>query len=499
MNHRIMAKYLGLICIANGAAMLPCAAWAVYFSEYLSLECLLASAALSIATGLALSWWGRRAVAKVFEREAIGLVGFTWILVSVFGALPFVFHGVLGLNDAIFESVSGFTTTGSTVLPDIESVDKSLLFWRSLTHWLGGIGIVILFIAVLPYIGAGGKLIVRSETTGPTASRPLPRFRESATLIFKIYVAFTILNTAALMWAGMDLFEALIHAFGGLATGGFSNRQGSIAEYDSIAVEVVIIAFMVIGGTNFGLFAAMWLGERNALWKDSEWRCYMAILVIATVLVAANLTGLHTPFPHGGGESYEPISEPQHYGFGHALRVSAFQVVSCMTDTGYVTDDFDRWPFFSRMMLIVVMVIGGSAGSTSSGIKVVRLMMYGKLAYHRLESTFRPKTVRPLRINGEVISETVQHRALTFLLLYIGWFVFGCLFLSLQGLPFDSAVSAMTACLNNCGPGLEHVGAARDFHLIGPVGTAFLSLTMLLGRLELVTILVLFMPSFWRK
>jgi trk system potassium uptake protein TrkH len=498
MNHRIMAKYLGLICIANGAAMLPCAGWALYFGETRSLESLILSAAISLAAGFGLRWWGRNAVAKVFEREAIGLVGLTWVLVSALGALPFVFGGVLGWNDAYFESVSGFTTTGSTVLPDIEAVDKSLLFWRSLTHWLGGIGIVILFIAVLPYIGAGGKLIVKSETTGPTASRPLPRFRGSATLIFKIYFGFTILNTVALMWAGMDLYEALIHAFGGLATGGFSNRQGSVAEYNNLAVEIVIIVFMVIGGTNFGLFAAMWLGDWRALWKDSEWRLYIGILVCATALVALNLTGLGGAFPHGG-ESYEPIPAPQQYSAGNAVRVAAFQVVSCMTDTGFATDDFDRWPYFSRMTLVILMVIGGSAGSTSSGIKVVRLFMYAKLAYHRLESTFRPKTIRPLRINGEAVSETVQNRAFTFLLLYIGWFVFGCLFLSLHGLPFDSAVSAMTACLNNCGPGLEHVGAARDFHLIGPVSTAFLSLTMLLGRLELVTILVLFMPSFWRK
>ncbi len=498
MNYRIMAQYLGLICMAIGVAMLPSVGWAMYYGELHSLESLLLSAVISLTLGLGLRWWGRHAVTKIFEREAIGLVGFTWIITSALGALPFIFSGVLGINEAYFESVSGFTTTGSTVLTDIESIDKSILFWRSFTHWLGGIGIVILFIAVLPYIGAGGKLIVRSETTGPTASRPLPRFRESATLIFKIYLAFTVLNIVALMWAGMNVFDAMIHAFGGLATGGFSSRQGSIGEFNSLPIEIVIIVFMVIGGTNFGLFASMWLGERHALWKDTEWRLYIGILVVATALVTLNLTGVEGRFPHGG-EPYRPIPEAQHYTAGHAARVAAFQVVSCMTDTGYVTDDFDRWPFFSRMMLVIVMVIGGSAGSTSSGIKVLRLLMYVKLAYHRLESTFRPKTIRPLRINGEIVNETIQNRAFTFLVLYIGWFVFGCLFLSLYGLPFDSAVSAMTACQNNCGPGLEFVGAVRDFHLIGPAGIAFLSLTMLLGRLELVTILVLFMPSFWRK
>jgi trk system potassium uptake protein TrkH len=498
MNYRIIARYLGFICMAEAGGMLPSAAWAFYYGEIRSLESFLVAAVISLAVGLGLRGFGRSAPTKIFEREAIGLVGMTWIATTVLGSLPFIFSGVLGINDALFESVSGFTTTGSTVIPDIASVDKSILFWRSFTHWVGGFGIVLLFIAVLPYIGAGGKLIVKSETTGPTVSRPLPRFRESATLIFKIYFGFTILNAAALMWAGMDIYEALVHSFGALTTGGFSNRQGSIGEFNSVAVEIVIIIFMVIGATNFGLFAAMLLGDRHALWKSSEWRLQMILLTAGIALVTLNLVGFEAPFPHGGS-SFESVPERQHYPLGHALRVAAFNVVSCATDTGFATDDTDRWPYFSRMMIVVLMVLGGSAGSTSGGIKIIRLIMYTKLAYHRLESTFRPKTIRPLRIDGEVVSEVVQNRAFTFLLLYIGWFVFGCLFMSLVGLPFDTAVSAMTACMNNCGPGLEHVGAARDYHLIAPIGKAFLCLTMLLGRLEMVTIMVLFLPSYWRR
>ena len=498
MNYRILSKYLGFICIAIGVSMTPAIGWALYLGESNGLRSLTLSMAISLAIGFALQTGGRGAPTRIYEREAIGLVGVTWIIASWLGSIPFVFAGILGWNDAYFESVSGFTTTGSTVIVDIEAVEKSLLFWRSLTHWLGGIGIVILFIAVLPYIGAGGKLIVKSETTGPTSSRLLPRFRKSASLMFKVYMLFTVLNTAALMVAGMNFYDALVHTFGGLATGGFSNRQTSIGFYDSLPIELVIIAFMVIGGTNFGLFAEMWLGNWKALWQNSEWRLYLAILAVTTLLITLNLTGIGGRFPDVG-ESFEPIAEPQHYPAGHALRVAAFQVASCMTDTGYVTDDYDRWPFFSRIMLLLLMCIGGSAGSTSSGIKVVRLLMYAKIAVHRLEATFRPKTVRPLRINGEVVNETVQNRAFSFLVLYVAWFVFGCIYLSWEGLPLDSAVSSMAACLNNCGPGLEHVGAIRDYHLIGPFGTAFLSLTMLLGRLELVTILVLFVPSFWRK
>ena len=498
MNYRILLKYLGFICIAIGASMTPAIAWALYLGESGGLRSLTLSLAISLSIGIALSLAGRGAPARIYEREAIGLVGVTWIVACWLGSLPFVFAGVLGWNDAYFESVSGFTTTGSTVIADIEAVDKCLLFWRSFTHWLGGIGIVILFIAVLPYIGAGGKLIMKSETTGPSSSRLLPRFRKSAALMFKVYVSLTILNIAALMLAGMNFYDALVHTFGGLATGGFSNRQASVGAYKSLPIELVIITFMVIGGTNFALFAEMWLGNWKALWQDTEWRLYIAILVASTLLITINLMGTGGQFPDEG-ESFQPIPGPQLYPAAHALRVAAFQVASCMTDTGYVTDDFDRWPFFSRIMLLLVMIIGGSAGSTSSGIKVIRLLMYAKIAVHRLEATFRPKTVKPLRIGGEVVSETVQNRAFSFLIVYVAWFVLGCVFLSWEGLPFDSAVSSMAACLNNCGPGLEHVGAIRDYHLIGPLGTAFLSLTMLLGRLELVTILVLFVPSFWRK
>ncbi|MCC6699410.1 MAG: TrkH family potassium uptake protein [Candidatus Hydrogenedentes bacterium] len=498
MNYCILSKYLGNICIAIGVSMTPAIAWAVYLGEANGLRSLALSLFASLAIGIALAWTGRGAPTRIYEREAIGLVGLTWIVACWLGSLPFVFAGTLGWNDAYFESVSGFTTTGSTVIIDVEAVEKSILFWRSLTHWLGGIGIVILFIAVLPYIGAGGKLIMKSESTGPSSSRLLPRFRKSAALMFKVYVSLTILNIAALMLAGMSFYDALIHTFGGLATGGFSNRQASVGAYHSLPIELVIMAFMVLGGTNFALFAEMWLGNWKALWQDTEWRLYMGILVMVTLLIAVNLMGMGGKFPDAG-QSFEVVPEPQHYPAAHALRVSAFQVASCMTDTGFVTDDFDRWPFFSRIMLLLVMCIGGSAGSTSSGIKVVRLLMYAKIAVHRLEATFRPKTVKPLRIGGDVISETVQNRALSFLVVYVGWFVLGAVYLSWQGLPFDTAVSSMAACLNNCGPGLEHVGAIRDYHLVGPFGTAFLSLTMLLGRLELVTILVLFVPSFWRK
>ncbi|MFA6243686.1 MAG: TrkH family potassium uptake protein, partial [Candidatus Hydrogenedentales bacterium] len=442
MNYRILSQYMGMLCIAVGLTMLFSAAWAVYYREWHALEALMGSVAVSVGIGACLRYSGRNAPKRIFEREAIGLVGLTWIAVSALGALPFVFVGALGFNDALFESVSGFTTTGSTVIADIESIDKSILFWRCFTHWLGGIGIVILFIAVLPYFGAGGKLIVKSESTGPAASLVVPRFRQSALIIFNIYVFLTVVNTIALMVAGMNLHEALCHAFAGLATGGFSTRQASVGAFNSLPIEIVLIVFMLIGGTNFGLFAAMYLGDWKAIIKDSEWRLFIGIFIVATALITVNLMGFHAGFPDQG-ESFQPIPERQYYGVGHAIRVGAFQVASCMTDTGFVTDDFDRWPYLSQMILVVLMILGGSAGSTAGGLKIIRILMFAKLCYWRLESTFRPKTVRPLRINGEVVSDAVVHRSFQFLNLYVFWFGFGCLFMSAMGLPFASAVTSM--------------------------------------------------------
>ena len=498
MNYPIMSRYLGYITIAIGIAMFPSMAWAVYFGEGDAFGAIALSALVSVALGLALLWMGRSASTRLFEREAVGLVGLSWIITCALGALPFYFGGILGFNDAYFESVSGFTTAGCTVIPDIEATPKSILFWRSFTHWLGGIGILILFVAILPYFGFGGKLIASTETTGPTSNRLRPRFRKNAALIAKVYAGFTLVFTVALMTAGMSFYEAMCHTFGALATGGFSTRQASVAAFDSIWIELVLLVCMVTGGTNFALFAGMALGNWKVLWQDSEWRLYIAILAVSAVLIAVNLTGVEGRFPDRG-ESFEPVDSHVQYDFAHALRVSAFHVASCMTTTGYVTDDFDRWPYFSRMLLVVVMIVGGCAGSTGSGIKVIRVLMMLKIVYWRLEATFRPKTIRPLLIDGEVISHEVQRKTAAFIYLYGMWFLFGCLYLSWMGLPFESAFSSMAAALNNIGPGLEHVGAIRDYHLIGWHGTLFLSITMLLGRLEMIAILVLFVPGFWRS
>ncbi len=495
MNYLLVVKYLGHFAGAIGLLMLPSAAWAVYFKEWPELGAFLGAIAVSVGVGALLGLAGRRAPAKMYQREALGLVGLSWLVAAGLGALPYVFGGALNYVDAYFECMSGFTTTGSTVVVDIEATAKSILFWRSFTHWLGGMGIIVLFIAVLPYLGAGGKQMFKSESPGPDPRGLRPRIKDTASILYKIYLGMTVAETLALRLAGLTWYEAMCQTFGTLATGGFSTSQRSIAGFESLFVEIIIIVFMVLAGGNFALYFAMLRRDWKAPLRDTEWRVYAGILVVCTLLITLNLMGVAA----GSFPGEQPAHEATRYGFGNALRYGSFQVVSIMTTTGFCTDDFDVWPYFSRALLVVLMFVGGCAGSTGGGVKVVRVVMLLKMAYARLESTFRPKSVRAIRISGVVVDEGVQKTVYAFFVLYLLWFAGGTLLMSALGLPFQTAVTSVAATLNNIGPGLEHVGAIRDYHLIPYVGKVFLSLCMVLGRLELVSVLVLFVPAFWAR
>jgi trk system potassium uptake protein TrkH len=509
MNYRFLAKSLGYFCIATGLLMIPSVLWAGYFSvsadtEEIAVRELHAGMAfgLAIATssflGFSLILLGRGASSKFYQREALGLVGIAWLVVAGLGALPYVYAGILNPVDAYFESMSGFTTTGSSVFnaPDFTSTAQSIMFWRSFTHWLGGMGIIVLFIAVLPYLGAGGKQMFKSESPGPDPRGLRPRIKDTAKILYTIYLGLTILETAALMLAGMTLYEALCQTFGTMATGGFSTEAASIGGFNSLAVDTIIIFFMVCAGSNFALYFSMVRGDWKAPFRDTEWRTYIAILLLATLAITFNLMGFEGVYP--AGAEVAATAKQTYDSFGEALRYASFQVVSIMTTTGFCTADFDRWPYFSRMLLVALMFVGGCAGSTGGGLKVVRVVMLVKMAYWRLESTFRPKTVRAIRVSGVVVDEDVQKTVYGFFVLYLGWFAAGTVFMSLLGLPFQTALTSVAATLNNIGPGLEKVGAAVNYAQIAPIGKAFLSLCMVLGRLELFSILVLFVPAFWR-
>lgn len=489
MNLRLVAKYLGFFCLATGVFMIPAAAWAVYFDERNALIAFIASMAIAAGLAAALAFAGKKADETFSQREALGLVSLSWFAVAAMGSLPYILSGTLGPVDAYFESMSGFTTTGSTVIQNIEATPKSILFWRALSQWIGGMGIVLLFIAVLPYLGAGGKQLFKSESTGPDPHGLSPRIRDTASILYKIYLGMTAAMIAALMIGRMDFFDAVCHAFTTVSTAGFSTRQESIGSFGRVYFEMVVILFMVFAATNFALFFSMIRGERTSLFRDTEWRIFIGVLAAAIALITANLMFGQ----HRGGAGVDGG-----YTFLHALRVGAFQTTSIMTTTGFGTDNFDAWPHFSRAILLLLMFVGGCAGSTAGGIKILRLVILAKIAYWRLEQTFRPKTVRAVRVSGLVISDDIQRRVLAFLVLYLMWLGGGTLFMSALGLPLETALSSVVTTLNNIGPGLDLIGAANDFSGIPAVGKLFLTLCMALGRLEMFSVCVLFIPSFWK-
>lgn len=492
MNYRIVARYLGHFSLILSVIMLPSILCALLMADWLSLTALAGSLVLSALVGLALILIGRGARDRMFQREGLALVALGWLMAAGLSACPYLFSGVLGPAEAYFEAMSGLTTTGSTVLRDIENTPRGILFWRAFTHWIGGIGIIVLFIAVLPYMGAGGKQMFKSESPGPDPRSLSPRIRDTASALWKIYLGMTVILTALLMVAGMNLFDALTHTFSTLATGGFSTRNASIAAFDSLTIELIIVAFMTLAGANFGVYFAMLKGDWWAPLKNTEFKAYFLTLALVSIMIAINLLGVQGSV---GLDAPEPL--PQ-YTPAEAARHATFLTVSLMTTTGFGTEDFDYWPYFSRTLLVLIMFIGGCAGSTGGGLKVVRFIILFKMAYWRVESTFRPKTVRPIRVNGQIVDEHMQRTVYAFFFLNMAILAVGSLYMSLLGLPFQSAMTAVITTLNNVGPGLEYLGATESFAIIPAHGKLFLSICMVMGRLELFSIGVLLLPAFWR-
>lgn len=397
-----------------------------------------------------------------------------------------------------FEAMSGMTTTGASVLGtaphDIESLPAGLLLWRSLIQWLGGLGIVVLFVAVLPLLGVGGKTLVQFETTGPVKQGVKPRISDAARELWIIYVGLSLACGALLMAAGgMNLFDAVNHTFTALATGGFSTRNASAGAYDSVAVDLILVLFMILAGVNFGLYHQALHRRWATIWRDAELRTYLGIIVAATLLIAAFLVGTTLTLTTG---------EEREAGLFEALRHSLFQVVSVMTTTGYATADFDRWGFIPGFVLIGLMFVGGCASSTGGGIKVVRILTLFKIFFADLERVYRPTVVRTVKIGGSAITDAVRQSVMMFTLTMIGLFVAGAVVLRAlepEHLDVVSAATASAATLLNIGPGLHAVGPMNNFGFFGADSLLVMSLLMALGRLEVFALLVVITPRFWRN
>jgi trk system potassium uptake protein TrkH len=421
----------------------------------------------------------------VLERDVYLSVTLAWVLAAFLGGVPYVLEGTFtSLLDSTFEGMSGFTTTGATLLAEIEAQTPSILFWRSMTQWLGGIGIVVLFVAVAPAIGAGAARLLGAEVSGLTRTRLTPRIADTAKVLIVIYLAISIAETLALLLVGMPLYDAVVHTFATVATGGFSPKTASIAFYDSLAVEVVIIVFMTLSAVSFSLYYLLYARRRFDVVLDREVLTYLAILGGAVLFVWGVLV-----FEGDYGEAW-----------GLALRDSAFTVSSIMTTTGFVTADFDEWDTAAKYTLVLLMFIGGCAGSTAGGIKVIRLMIIFRTNSQEVFRMVHPRAVTALRIGDRIIPERVRMAVLGLSLAWIVVFAQATFLVALQeDLTLISASTAVAATLNVIGPGLGQVGASENFEAVNPFGRVVLTACMLLGRLEIFTALAVLSPAFWKR
>jgi trk system potassium uptake protein TrkH len=413
-------------------------------------------------------------------KEGFLIVASAWLLAAVFYSIPYMLEGVPPIN-ALFESMSGVTATGATALTEIESHSKSLLFLRSMTQWLGGMGIIMLFVAILPKLGVAGRQIFRAEVPVLQEEKLHPRIRGTAKNLWFIYILLSLIEFIVLSIAGLSPYDAITHTFTSISCSGFSPYSDSIAAFNDPLVEIIIMCFMFLGGANFALHYRTIFSDRKSLINDQEFRFYFFIIASATLLLAFNLF------------------RTQIYSLTDAFRYSSFHVISILTTTGYATADFNLWPDSSRFILFLLMFIGGCAGSTSGGLKVVRLLLLLKHTEKVLFRTIHPKAVTPIRLNDKIIPEDVMHSIVSFMVIYIMIFFTSSALLSFMGMDFVTALSASIATLGNVGPGLGLVGPMESFDAIPDMGKLILTANMWIGRLEVFTVIVLLTPAFWKK
>ncbi|MDD5509335.1 MAG: TrkH family potassium uptake protein [Dehalococcoidales bacterium] len=482
MRVRVVLHYLGLLIIGLGIAMLFPTGWSGYYGEPVS-QSFAISAGITACSGLLLWRLTPGGGGRFSRREALLFVTCGWLLASAFSAIPYQLAGVFpGYLDAYFEAMSGYTTTGATVLSSIESQPQGILLWRNFTQWLGGMGIITLFVALFPLFGIGAAHMVEAEIPGPQAEKLTARIQDTVKSLWYLYVGFSIVEFMLLWQAGnISAFDAITITFGTMPTGGFAARSLSIGAYNSVIVESIVITFMIIAGVNFGLhYLCLWKRQPGRLFVNPEFRFYIGLLVGASILIALNLI-------NSMGMSA-----------GSAFRHSVFQVVSVMTTTGFSTVNFNSWPAFAKATLLVLMIVGASAGSTGGALKVSRILVLLKYTYRRIALAFNPQAVIPLKVGNTVLSEQVVSGVIGMTVLYFTTMIVSFLIMSSFGLSQITALSSVIATLGNVGPGLGMVGPVLDYAFVPAAGKVTLIVCMLAGRLELLTVFALFAPSFWQ-
>jgi len=453
-----------------------------YFYEKTDLNAFLTTIFISTSGGLILYFATRAYRRELRAKDGFVIVTLGWILFSALGALPFFLSGFIpSYTDAFFETMSGFTTTGATILSNIEGLPHGLLFWRSLTHWLGGMGIILLSLAILPLLGVGGMQLFKAEVPGPTPDKLTPRIKHTAELLWGVYLLLTVLEILLLMGGGMGWFDSVCHTFGTMATGGFSTKNTSIAYFHSGYIDYVITLFMILAGMNFSLHYRALRGKPLIYFKDRETLFYFSIIAATTIFIAISI--------------YQQTHEGVELSFRHAV----FQVASIITTTGYGTADYEQWSTTSRMLLFILMFLGGCAGSTGGGLKIIRTLILIKFSMNEIKKLVHPQAVLPVRIGNKVVSPDIISNVAGFYLFYISIFVTGVLFLNVVGLNFETSLGGVAATLGNIGPGLGELGPTDNYGFLPVAAKWFLSFLMLVGRLEIYTVLILFTPVFWKK
>lgn len=479
MNRKMVLYTLGqIIKLEAGLLLLPLAVALIYREDCAMAFALTALAAVVFGFGLTLLF--KPHAYMIYVQEGFVIVAMSWLVLSAIGALPFVFSGEIpSYIDAFFETVSGFTTTGASILNDVESLSHGILFWRSFTHWIGGMGILVLMMALIPTTSGSTIHIMRAEMPGPIVGKLVPRIKDTAVILYVIYVFLTVLEVVFLLCGGMPFFDSVVHAFGTAGTGGFGIKADSIAGY-SHYIQWVITGFMLLFGINFNLYYLLLMRKVRSVLKSEELWAYIGIFVIATAVIAANI--LHMC-----------------QGLSEALRLSAFQVASIVTTTGYATTNFDVWPQLSKAILLILMFVGSCAGSTAGGFKISRIILIFKMLRNHLRKLLHPRSVSTVRFEGKSVDAATQTSVTNYLALYIAFFAIIFLMLCFESFDFETNFSAAVSCFNNIGPGFGAVGPNVSYAGYSTVSKLVLSVAMLLGRLELYPLLLTFSVSTWLK
>ena len=481
MNYRLVLYILGIILMGEAASMLPSTIIALCTGDG-DAKAFLLSAGITLITGFLLRLL-RPKGAKMQARDGFATVALSWIFLSTFGALPYFFSGVLpNFFDAVFETVSGFTTTGASVLTFIEGQPHGILFWRAPTQWMGGMGVLVLTLALLPKLGEGSVYLMRAESPGPIKSKLTPRLNDTAKILYSIYIGLTVLETICLKLAGMNWYESVIHAFSSISTGGFSTRNASIASFENIVIEWIIIIFTFLSGINFSLLFFALRRNFKAVFESEELRSYTLMVLIASGLIVVDLA-VHL------GEAVT----------GQTVTDAVFQVVTLMTTTGYMTRDYVLWPTFSQVILIIVMFVGACAGSTAGGMKQIRVILLMKNLRREVQRILRPRQVTTIRSDGDRVDEPTLSGITLFFFAYILLLFIGTLVVSWDNVGFDAAFGASLTCISNVGPGFGVLGPTANFSILSNISKIAMSALMLLGRLEIMPLLLLLFPTLWKK